>query len=160
SVPLLGMVTVVALAKFPEDAARYTPIFWAFLPAFAAGLGAYAVATFRGRPATGVAWLAGLTLLAYGLAIVTTARIWDQVAPWRTVARIVNAQAALRAHVVMLGSDNAFIDYYVTRPVEYADEVALAREWTEEPIIAILPAQALSRLPASPGQVIVGRAPG
>ncbi len=160
AVPLLAMVTVVAVVKFPEEAARYTPIFWAFIPAFAAGLGAYAVATFMGRPGTGVAWLAGLTLLAYGLAIVTTARIWDQVTPWRPLARIVNAQAAPRAHVVMLGPDNEFIDYYVTRPVEYAGEAELARKWIEEPIIAIVPAQALSRLPASPGHVIVGSAPG
>jgi 4-amino-4-deoxy-L-arabinose transferase-like glycosyltransferase len=159
AVPLLGMVTVVALVKFPEEAARYTPIFWAFIPAFAAGLGAYAVATFMGRPGIGVGLLAGFTLLAYGLAIVTTPRIWDRVTPWRQLASIVNAQDARGAHVVMLGRDSEFLDYYVTRPVEYVGEDDLARDWTREPVIAVLPERAVSRLPASPRRVVVGRAP-
>jgi 4-amino-4-deoxy-L-arabinose transferase-like glycosyltransferase len=159
AVPLLGMVTAVAVVKFPEDAARYTPIFWAFLPSFAAGLGAYAVATFLGRPGTGVVLLAGLTVLAYGLAIVTTARIWDQVTPWRQLARIVNAQDAPGAHVVVLGSDNEFLDFYVTKPVEYVREDGLARDWTRAPLIAIVPEQTVSRLPASPRPIVLGRAP-
>jgi len=159
AVPLLGMVTAVALVKFPEEAARYTPIFWAFLPAFAGGLGAYAGATFMGRPRTGVGLLAGFTLLAYGLAIVTTARIWDEVTPWRPLARILNAQSAPGAHVVMLGSDSEFLDYYVMTPVEYVGEDGLARDWMREPIIAVLPERAVSRLPASPRPVLVGRAP-
>ena len=159
AVPLLAMVTVVALVKFPEEAARYTPIFWAFLPAFAAGLGAYAAATFAGRPETGIGLLAGLTLLAYGLAIVTTGRIWDQVTPWRQLARIVNAQDVPNAHVVMVGHDNEFLDYYATRSVEYTGEQDLARQWTREPVIAVLPAEAVSRLPASPRRVVVGQVP-
>ncbi len=159
AVPLLAMVTVVALVKFPAEASRYTPIFWAFLPAFAAGLGAYAVATFAGRPEAGIGLLAGLTLLAYGLAIVTTARIWDQVTPWRQLARIVNAQDAPDAHVIMLGQENEFLDYYATRSVEYAGERDLARDWIREPVIAVLPAEAASRLPASPRRVVVGEVP-
>ncbi len=159
ALPLLGMVSAVAFVKFPEDAARYTPIFWAFLPAFAGGLGAFAVATLMGRPGTGVGLLAGFTVLAYGLAIVTTARIWDRVTPWRQLASIVNAQDAPGAHVVMLGPDNEFLDYYVVRPVEYVDENDLARTWTREPVIAVLPERAVSGLPASPRQIVVGRVP-
>lgn len=159
AVPLLGMVTVVAMVKFPEDAARYTPIFWAFLPSFAAGLGAYAVVALLGRPGTGVVLLAGLTVLAYGLAIVTTGRIWDRVTPWRQVARVVNAQDAPGAHVVVLGSDNEFLDFYIAKPVEYVREDGLARAWTREPVIAILPEPHAARLPASPRPLVLGRAP-
>jgi len=159
AVPLLGLVTAVALVKFPGDAARYTPLIWSFLPAFVAGLCAYAVATFRGRPTAGVILLTLLTLLAYALAITSVARIWDEVSPWRPLARIVNGLGPADARVVVLGSDNEFADYYIERPVEYVTAAALARDWGRDRIIAIVPERALSTLPASPHPVIAGRAP-
>jgi hypothetical protein len=159
ALPLLGLVTAVALVKFPGDAARYTPLIWSFLPAFVAGLCAYAIATFLGRPTTGVVLLALFTLLSYGLAITSVARIWDEVSPWRPLARIVDGLGRPEARVMVLGSDSEFADYYIARPVEYVSEAGLARDWGREPVIAIIHERELSTLPASPRPVIVGRAP-
>ena len=159
ALPLLGLVTAVAFVKFPGDAARYTPLIWTFLPAFIAGLCAFAIATLLGRPMTGIVLLILSTLLSYGLAMASVARIWDEVSPWRPVARIVNALGDLDARLLMLGSDDAFADYYIARPVTYVDEDGLARAWRRERVLAVIPASALATLPTSPRPVLLGKAP-
>jgi 4-amino-4-deoxy-L-arabinose transferase-like glycosyltransferase len=156
---LLGLVTAVAFVKFPGEAARYTPLIWSFLPAFVAGLCAYAIAAFLGRPMTGVAVLTLCTLFSYALAITTVARVWDEVSPWRPLAKIVNGLGPPGARVLVLGSDSAFADYYIARPVDYVSEAALGRDWGRGRVIAILPERELSTLPAYPRPIIAGRAP-
>ncbi len=159
AIPLLGLVTAVALVKFPGDAARYTPVIWSFLPAFIAALAAYVIATLVNRPTMGIVLLTCLTLLAYGLAIASVARIWDEISPWRPLARIVNGLEAPGTRLIVLGSDNEFADFYIARPVEYASEAELARNWEREAVIAAVPERALATLLTSPRPVIVGRAP-
>jgi 4-amino-4-deoxy-L-arabinose transferase-like glycosyltransferase len=159
ALPLLGLVTTVALVKFPGDTSRYTPLVWSFLPIFIAGLCAYAIAAALGRPMTGVVLLTLLTLLAYGLAVSAVARVWDQVSPWRPLARIVNGLGDAHASLLVLGPENAFADYYITRPVTYVGAEGLLRAWRSERVIAVVPEAALATLGASPRPIIVGTAP-
>ena len=159
AIPLLSLVTAVALVKFPGDAARYAPLIWSFLPAFIAALAAYAIATVFNRPTTGIVLLTCLVMVSYVLAIASVARIWDEVSPWRSVAGIVNGLGAPGNRLIMLGTDNAFADYYIARPVEYMSEADLVHEWGREAVIAVVPGHALAALPAFPRPIIVGRAP-
>jgi 4-amino-4-deoxy-L-arabinose transferase-like glycosyltransferase len=159
ALPLLGLVTAVALVKFPGDASRYTPLMWSFLPVFIAGLCAYAIAAFLGRPMTGVVLLTLLTLLSYGLAVTAVARVWDEVSPWRPLARIVNGLGDAHARLLMLGPENDFADYYIARPVTYVSEDGIARAWRRERIIAVVPESTLATLLTTPRPIVIGSAP-
>jgi hypothetical protein len=158
ALPLVALVTAVAVVKFPGEAARYAALIWWFLPVFAAGLSAYAVAAFLGRGGAGIAALAVAALLSYQLAIGAVGRLWDQLSPWRPLARVVNACPDEQARVLMLGADNAFVDYYVARPVRHVDAAELRRAWEREAVIAIVPAGGLAALPATPRVRLLGRA--
>jgi len=158
ALPLLGIVTTVAVVKFPGDAARYAPLFWSFLPPFTGALVAYAAATFLHRPKAGVVLLVLMTLLAYGLAVASMARIWDEVSPWRPIARIVNRLGSPDAHVLVLGDYNELADYYIDRPVEFVGPGDLSRAWQRERAVVVMPRDSLSTLPA-PRPLLIGTAP-
>jgi 4-amino-4-deoxy-L-arabinose transferase-like glycosyltransferase len=158
ALPLLGIATTVALVKFPGESARYAPLFWSFLAPFTGGLMAYAIATFLGRPKTGVVLLVLLTLLAYGLAMASVARLWDEVSPWRPIARLVNPLSTPDTHLIIVGGYNELADYYITGPVEFVDQGDLIRAWPRERVVAVMPQAVLPSLP-SPRPVLVGTAP-
>ncbi|HYM91431.1 MAG TPA: glycosyltransferase family 39 protein [bacterium] len=158
ALPLLAVVTTVALVKFPADSARYAPLFWSFLPAFTAALVAYAAATFLGRPKAGIVLLVLMTLLAYGLTMASAARIWDEISPWRPIARTVNGLGSVRARLLILGAYNELADYYITGPVEFVGPGDLVRAWAHERVVAVIPQALVPALP-SPAPVSVSTAP-
>jgi hypothetical protein len=166
ALPLLGLVIVVPFWKFPEESARYAPLFWSCIPALAAGLAAYAVAAFLGRPRTGIVLLAAMTLVSYGLAMTALARIWDQISPWRPLARTINrVQAASaqpaggRARVLIQGSFNELADYYITGPVEFLNRDGIIDAWRRGPVLAVVPRGELPALSGVRGPAIVMTAP-
>ena len=99
-----------------------------------------------------------MTLLAYGLAVASMARIWDEVSPWRPIARIVNRLGSPDAHVLVLGDYNELADYYIDRPVEFVGPGDLSRAWQRERAVVVMPRDSLSTLPA-PRPLLIGTAP-
>ena len=159
ALPLLAVMAVVPFWKFPEESARYAPLFWAFLPAFAAALAGYAVVTSLGHPREGIALLVAMTLVSYGLAMATLARTWDRISPWRPLAGIVNRIQAPGARLLVWGDFNELADYYITRPVEFVGRDALVRAWQDGDVLAIVPEAVARTLPAPPPAVIVATTP-
>ena len=166
ALPLLGLVMVVPFWKFPAESARYSLLFWTFIPTLAAGLAAYALAAFRGRPRTGIVLLAAMTLVSYGLAMTALARIWDQISPWRPLARTINQIQAAgaqpaggRARVLIQGSFNELADYYITGPVEFLNRDGIIDAWRRGPVLAVVPRRDLPALPDVPAPAIVMTAP-
>lgn len=134
--------------------ATYAPLFVAFLAAFAVALAGCALLGFFGRPTTGIVWLVLATLLGHGLTIVWIARTWDQISPWRPLARAVNQVRAEDAHVLIVARHTDFADFYIARPVEFVSGADLVRAWTRERVLAIVPEAALTALPPPPPGVI------
>jgi len=158
ALPLLGVVAVVPFWKFPEESRHYAPLFWAFLPPFALALASYAALTFLGRPRRAIVVLAAMTLLAYGLAMAMLARTWDQISPWRPLARIINAIPVADAQVLVLGAFNEFADYYIDRPVEFVNGDTLARAWRGGRVLAIVP-EAAAGSPVLPTPTVLAITP-
>jgi 4-amino-4-deoxy-L-arabinose transferase-like glycosyltransferase len=137
-----------------ESYSTYAPLFVAFLVLLSAALVGFAVAGRSARPAAGIVWLVLGTLLAHGIAIVWIARTWDQISPWRPLARVVNQVAAPDAHVLIVTAHNDFADFYITRPVEFVSRDDLARAWGHERVLAIVPEAGLSALPPPQPEII------
>ncbi len=134
--------------------ATYAPLFVAFLLSLIVALAGFALAGLRGRPALGIAWLVLATVLAHGLAIVWIARTWDQISPWRPLARVLNQVVAPHAHVLIVAEHNDFADFYIERPVEFVSRDDLARAWGRERVLAIVPESTVSTLPPPRAGVI------
>ncbi len=134
--------------------ATYAPLFLAFLAALIMGLVGYAVAAMAGRPRTGVACLVLATLLAHGLVITWIARTWDQISPWRPLARVINHLQAPGARVLIVTEHTDLADYYIDRPVEFVNRNVLVRVWPHGRVLAIIPETAVGGLP-SPRPVVL-----
>jgi 4-amino-4-deoxy-L-arabinose transferase-like glycosyltransferase len=153
----LAVLLVTLRWRFSAEVERYVPILFAFFPAFIAAFAGYAVAAFRGHLRAGIVLLVVFTLLSYGLPMIWVARHWDQISPWRPLARMVNRLHAPDARMLILRPYSEFADYYILRRVEFVPEDALVRAWHTERVIAIVPEATLSKL-APPRPVIIGRA--
>jgi 4-amino-4-deoxy-L-arabinose transferase-like glycosyltransferase len=127
--------------------ATYAPLFTGFLVTLGAALAGFAALALWRRPRAGLAWLTLGTLAAHALVIVWLALRWDQISPWRPLARVVNRVPAPGARVLIVGEHTDFADFYIDRPVEFVERDALVRAWTRGPVLAIAPAPVLAALP-------------
>lgn len=148
----------VLLRGLSGEAGRYLPILFPFLPVFLMGLLIYPLAAFWGRARTGLLLLVVLTLFSYTLLITSVYRSWDRISPWRQVAKMVNSQKGGVAKVLVLGPHNPFPEYYIERPVDFVGEEELRKAWRTEPVLAMIPEDALLRLP-SPKAVVLAKLP-
>jgi len=154
-----ALVWLVAQPLGPETAA-YRPLALAFLLPLIAGLIGSALLLRRSSGPRAMVFLTVLTLAAYGMLVGATARQWDDVSPWRPVARAVNAASTPASKVVILGERTPFLEFYVDRPVEFADRAGLQEAWRSGPVVAVVPVDALAVLEPGPMPVIAGSAPG
>jgi 4-amino-4-deoxy-L-arabinose transferase-like glycosyltransferase len=156
-------ILVVRLPGAPEpylsyaSYATYPPLFAAFLFVLGVALAGFAALAPLRRPRPGVAWLALAMLLAHGLVIVWLALRWDQISPWRPLARIVNQVPAPGARVLIVGEHTDFADFYIDRPVEFVSRDALILAWTREHVLAIVPEPLLPALPPPRPSLIATR---
>lgn len=154
---------VTRLPRAPESYlsyasyATYGPLFVIFLALMAAALGGFALAALAGRPALGLAWLVLAALLAHGVTVVWIARAWDQISPWRPLARVINQVQGPEARVLIVAKHNDFADFYIERPVEFVSADALARAWVVERVLAIVPEPAADTLPPPRPHIIARR---
>ncbi len=137
--------------------ATYAPLFIGFLVALGAALAGFAALALLRRPRVGLAWLALGTLVAHALVIVWLALSWDQISPWRPLARVVNRVPAPGARVLIVGEHTDFADFYIDRPVEFVGRDGLIQAWTRGPVLAIVPAPLLATLPAPRPNPIAAR---
>jgi len=137
--------------------ATYTPLFAAFLIVLSAALAGFAALGRSKRARAGIAWLALATLLAHGLMVVWLALRWDQISPWRPLARIVNQVPAPGTRVLIVGEHTDFADFYIDRPVEFVSRDALIQAWPREPVLAIVPEPLLAALPLPRPSLIATR---
>lgn len=162
---LLGGVLLAALAwivrqPLPADAAPYVPMVQGFLLPLAAGLVGAAWFGWRGRRQQALTFLTALTLVAYGMLVIATVRQWDRISPWRPIARMINAVSPSDVRVLVLGERTPFAEFYIERPVEFADRARLRDAWKAGRVVAVVPVDALASLAPGPMPIIAGYAPG
>ncbi len=157
---LAAAVVVVGAVPLPADLAPFRPMVDVLLLPLAGGLAAASALLWARRRGSAVVVLAAVALAAYGLLLVTTARQWDRISPWRPVARMVEAAATEDARVLVDGEPTPFARFYVRRPVRFVSREELAAEWTAGRVVAVMPVDALGTLPFPPAPVVEGGAPG
>ena len=146
--------------SLPADAAAYLPLVQSFLLPLTIGLVGGALLLFRGRRPQALVFISTLTLIAYGMLTAATVKQWDRISPWRSIAVAVNAITRPDARVVIEGDRTPFAEYYIERPVQFAGHEALVSAWRAGALVAVIPAEALKSLPASPPSIVVGDASG
>src|SRR2546422_1717034 len=146
--------------SLPADAAAYLPLVQSFLLPLTIGLVGGALLLFRGRRPQALVFISTLTLIAYGMLTAATVKQWDRISPWRSIAVAVNAITRPDARVVIEGDRTPFAEYYIERPVQFAGHEALVSAWRGGALWAVIPAEALKSLPASPPSIVVGDASG
>src|SRR5206468_4117763 len=141
-------------------AAAYLPLVQSFLLPLTIGLVGGALLIFRDRRPRALVFISMLTLIAYGMLTAATVKQWDRISPWRPIAAAVNAITRPDARVVIEGDRTPFAEYYIERPVQFAGREALVSAWWAGALVAVIPAEALKSLPASPPPIVVGDASG
>src|SRR5438034_316506 len=146
--------------SLPADAAAYLPVVQSFLLPLTIGLVGAAVLLFRGRRPQALVFISTLTLIAYGMLTAATVKQWDRISPWRYIAVAVNAITRPDARVVIEGDRTPFAEYYIERPVQFAGHEALVSALRAGALVAVIRAETLKSLPASPPSIVVGDASG
>lgn len=160
SAALPGAFLVWTVAQSPAvEVARYLPLALWFLVVFALGLITYPLAVALRRPRTGAILLTAFAILSYGVLVISIARTWDKIFPWRPLARVVNRLEPLQTPVLIVGPENTWADYYIERPVEFVGQGDLAKAWEVRRVIAVIPSEQLAALPNPPQPVIKATAP-
>jgi len=95
------------------------------------------------------------------------ARLWDQISPWRPLARTINRVQAAgaqpaggRARVLIQGGFNELADYYIAGPVEFVSRDGIIDAWRQGPVLAVVSRGDLPALPGVPAPAMVMTAPG
>lgn len=162
---VMGGLFAAALAwlvvqPLSAEAAPYGPLAQGFLLPLTLGLVGGGILAFRGRGAPALAFIAALTLVAYGMLVAATIRQWDRISPWRPIGLTVNAIGGANVSVLVLGERTPFAEFYIERPVQFVDRARLRDEWQAGRVVAVVPVDALATLAPGPMPIIAGYAPG
>jgi 4-amino-4-deoxy-L-arabinose transferase-like glycosyltransferase len=130
------------------EARSLAPLFLPAIVSFLAAPIGYALGAMMRRSREALAFLVLGTLLAYGLAVAAVAHSWDRISPWRPLAAVIDRIPAQGTRLLVLGQFNGFADFYIARPIEFAEFATLARAWQTGPVLAVAPRDSLLRLPA------------